>query len=147
MMVMISLGSINCTQAAIEPISNDPVESPKAPLQVWSVIPSWGEYDKEGFVIFINGLGFENGAQAFVGGRACLDTLVVSYKKIVCQIPPQDTHGDYSVTVMNPDGKKAPVEMSTEQKEIQRKVYEEYEDGDEFVWFYYTKPIERHNPS
>lgn len=131
----------SCTsKAAIEPITLEPKTWPKAPLQVWSVSPHWGLFKNDGFKISIHGVGFEEGAKAFVGEKPCLSTRVKSHRLIRCKLPEQDAPGDYPVIVINPDGTLAPIPLT--QQEIEE-LDEEDQGSDGRVYFYYVKPIQQ----
>lgn len=106
----------SCTsRAGIPPISNKPIPRAKAPLQVWSVIPGWVRYSYQEYVT-IDGLGFEEGAEAFIGGFPCAETIFKSYSNIKCYLPRIEEDGKYSVTVRNPDGVVAPLEIPVEER-------------------------------
>lgn len=102
---------VSCSSRAIEPVGHDPIPRQKAPLQVWGVIPASVRIYDVGRKVTIDGLGFEPGAQVFIGGIPCLSTKVNSNSNIKCRIPQVDEPGRYSVTVVNPDGTTAPLEI------------------------------------
>jgi IPT/TIG domain len=132
----------NCSHA-IEPISTAPIPRMKAPLAVWGVIPYWGVYAPHEFV-HVTGLGFEDGAKVFMGEYPCINTFFISDNSLRCEIPDVEETGDYSVTVINPDGTKRPIALTLDEQEAQRRyAIEDGEDpnevGDGLVYFYYSK--------
>ena len=137
LLAMILLTS--CTSSAIEPISAQPIPMREAPLQVWSITPSWGPLNHSNYKISIYGLGFKEGAWAFVGDMPCVKVKVKSYRHIRCTVPSQREAGDYSVTVVNPNGDIAPIAYTEEQLQ---NLDEEDQGSDGLIYFYYVKPLQ-----
>lgn len=129
---------IHCTSNAIEPITRNHPKPAPAPLQVQSVVPSWGyAYDR----ILINGLGFVQGARVFIGDQECINTNVIDTWIISCHLPAQEEFKDYPVYVINPDGTKRPIALNEEEIKVLKE--EEDEDSDGLIYFYYVKPFPR----
>lgn len=134
---------ITASCGAIEPIQWVSPPRQKAPLQVWYVFPVWGKY-KEGEKITIDGLGFEPSAIAFLGDTQCVRTRVKSPHKIRCTLPELDP-GKYSVTVVNPDGTRAPLPLTQAEKEELKELARENEEDDfndetdGLIYFRYVK--------
>lgn len=137
----------SCTsKAAIEPISRGPVDYPKPPLWVWALMPNSGKFNA-GNKITITGIGFQEGAKAFIGDKPCLYTRFISKSALKCKVPDQDEPGDYSVTVMNPDGSISPIQWTQEQRqehltdEDEADRCQSWEKCDGLIYYYYIKPI------
>jgi hypothetical protein len=143
--VLLATLLISCTSKAIEPISNKPIPRQKAPLTVDAVSPHSGRFNPGGAKVSILGTGFMEGAHAFIGDKACLKTRVKSPSLIRCKLPEQEEPGDYTVTVVNPDGDIAPIELTMEEREQNRKDAiedgEDYQDSDGLLYYHYIKPI------
>lgn len=130
---------VSCTSGAIEPVGDAPIPKQKVPLSVWYVTPTSARFKNDGMKISIVGQGFEEGAIAMIGNKACLKTKVKSDTLIRCKMPYNEP-GDHPVTVVNPNGQIAPLAYTLEEIEA---LDEEDAGTDGLVYFYYVKPIRR----
>lgn len=107
--LLILFASCN-SKAGIPPIDEVPLIRNQGKLQVWSIVPRSARMYQVGTKFSILGLGFKEGAKAFIGRSPCIKTTVHSGSQITCRIPAVEEPGNYSVTVQNPDGQIAPIE-------------------------------------
>jgi hypothetical protein len=104
----------------------------KFPLSVWSICPSWGVMGEETY-LSIQGVGFEEGAEVYIGDKQCRDAWVKNNTTIICEQPEQAKPGYYPVTVKNPDGEIQPV-PAPKNEDLEED--EEDSEGGQLFYFY-----------